>query len=288
MAGPNNAANQAARQQLYLSRAQNGIVLGRTIAFYPGAPTTPNSFTGNLALGASSGGPASFLVNGAGPPIVAPIPCDVPVISEVVVSILPDNISIIVTYSNPDPDTDIYLLFAPSTGSSFGAVQTTPGPGLDQVTLLFPDEDVLPGGVYSLKIMRASDPKRCFGLRTNVVAVEGFVCTLDITTMTGDGIFPNPAIVAGTTNNTIALVGVGFLSGTILADILRVFGGPPGVPLPVDMVTVIDDNNLTIQLDTLITSTGGYGVRLTLFEEPTCMAEIGFVPLEPFISVTSI
>lgn len=288
MSESNDAANQAARQRLYLSRARTGTVLGRTFAFYSGKPSTPNSFTGNLVLGASSGGPASNLIDGVGPPITTPIPCDVPLISAVVVTILPDNVEVEVTYANPDPDTDIYLLFAPGTGASFAPLQVTPGPGAGQVTLLFPDDDDLPGGIYTLKIMRASDPTRCFAIRAGILTIIGFVCTIDILNMTGDGVFPNPVLSPGDLGLTVALMGSGFLSGPLTVVFENTF--PPFNGLDITLVTVVDDNNLTIDFDA---TDGGpafdgfYGVRVTLTAEPTCFDEIGFSFLEPQVAIVS-
>lgn len=284
---PADAATLEARTRLYLSRAQSGTVRDNPLAFYSGKATVPNSFTGNLALGVSSDGPGANLLDGVSPPIVDPVPCDEPLISEVQVTLLDDNVRVRVTYTNPDPETDVYVLFVPGSGVNVAPLSVSPGPGPDQVTLFFPDAEVLPGGLYTLKVMRASDPTRCFSTRANVLTIESFVCTLEITDMTGDGVSPNPALFPGSTDNVVSLTGTGFLSGTVSAQILQVFGGPPGTPLNIDSVNVIDDNNLTIQFDTFLDSDGGYGVVLTIDEEPTCTAMIGFEIFEPTINVSA-
>lgn len=269
MTTQNDPNTAAARSQIFLQSARIGRVFNRTFAFYAGNPVA-SSFTGNLVLGGTSGGAAAALINGAGPPIVTPIPCDEPTISAVEVTFLPDNVQVVVTYDSPLPD-DIYVLFN-SGGESFGplsAIQT----GADEVTLLFADDEDLAAGLYSLKILRAADPVNCFSVRRGIFNIESFVCTIAVTGWSGPGISPNPPLTSGTNDVVASVTGSGFLSGPLTVTIFPFLGGPSN--LNIDSVTVFDDNNLDVQFDTDAVETGSYAVRVELTADPTCFDQYG-------------
>jgi hypothetical protein len=267
----NDAATASARAQLYQQTAKIGRVLNRTFAFYNGAPMG-NSFTGNQALGVTSGGVGAALINGIGPPLVAAVPCDTPTIFSVVILFLDDNVRLTITYSNPQPD-DIFVLFN-SAGQSFkGSPPSMTGP--NEVEILFPDVDRLPAGVYSLKILRASSPTTCFSVRNNIFLVEGTVCTLAVDGWSGNGVspFPPPPLIPGETDNVVSVTGSGFLSGPLTVTIFAILGGPDN--LNIASVNVIDDNNLDVQFDADPVQTGVYAVRVELTDDAACFGEYG-------------
>jgi len=268
----NDPATASARARLYQQSAKPGVVFNRRLSFYSGAPTTPRSFTGDQILGVASGGVGAALINGAGPPIVVPIPCDEPTIFTVQVVIGDDNVIVRVTYNNPLPD-DIYVLFN-SNGQSFGAVsssETPPPPG--EITILFPDNDVLPPGQYSLKIARAADPENCFSVRNGIFVVAATACPIETTEMSSPSGFPvvppgPPGFPGG--SFTIEIVGAGFLTGPLTITLTNNF--PPfNVILP-DSQLVIDDNNLTFDFTGTFVD-GLYTVRVALTADPACFDE---------------
>lgn len=279
MTTQNDAATATARAQLYQQTAKIGRVLNRTFAFYNGSPVG-SSFTGNQVLGVNSGGVGAALINGAGPPLVQGVPCDEPVISAISFTNLDETQRITVTYQNPLPD-DIYVLFN-SAGQSFPPLGVTLVPP-DQVQLFYPKTDVLPPGVYSLKILRASSPATCFSVRNGIFVVEEVVCTLAVDGWSGDGIFPNPPLSPGDPDNVVSVTGAGFLSGPLTVTIFAVIGGPND--LNVDSVNVIDDNNLDVQFDADPVQTGSYAVRVELTDDATCFGEYGTEFGEDMLSV---
>lgn len=283
----NRAADANARAQLYLSRGQTGSYINEELIFYPGGGTIPPSFTGNLALGVNTNGPGADLLNGI-VPFQAPVePCDAIVVTSVACEVAVNGGDVlIVTILYNVEEGDIYSLFNTSTGQVLLPESVTPI--VDGVQVAFdvtsPPADP---GAWSFKVARESNPTVCFFVKSNCYVIQDVVCTLTITDMTGDGVPPNPLIFPGTLDNTVSLTGTGFLSGTLNVSILQVFGGPPGTPLPIDMVTVIDDNNLDIQFDTFGDSDGAYGVVISLDEDPMCEAMIGFEILEPQIFIAA-
>lgn len=269
MVGPATASNDAARAQLYANTAKTGIVFNRELTFYSGSPTTPVSFTGNQALGVSSGGPGAFLINGIGPLVEPVIPCDEPVILNLNLIFADEATIVFVEYTNPLPD-DIYVLFS-TTGVAYAPF----GVGMvgDDITLTFPAGTDLPPGAYSLKILRASDPKNCFTVRRNIIISEAPTCDIEVTGWSGAGIFPNPPLSPATDDVVVSVTGSGFLSGPLTVTIFPVFFGTAN--LNIDSVTVIDDNNLDVQFDTDPIETGNYGIRVELTSDPTCFSEYG-------------
>jgi hypothetical protein len=277
----NDAATAAARAQLYQQTAKNGRVFNRTLAFYNGAPVG-NSFTGNLALGVTSGGVGAALINGAGPPLGTQVPCDPPTILDLSIIYGDDNIFVIVEYSNPLPD-DIFVLFS-SAGQSFKPSAVSPFG--DALALTFPDGNLLPDGLYSLKILRASDPTRCLAVRNGIFNISNEVaCTISVTDMTSETGFPvvppgPPGFPLGTF--TISLVGTGFLSGALTLEIINQF--PPFNTLLPTSIIVADDNSL--QFDFMGDGTDGlYAVRVSLTDDASCFDTIGDEFGEPAIAL---
>ena len=283
MTTQNDSDTAAARARLYLERAQIGQVFARTLAFYSGAPTEPTSFTGNLVLGTHSGGVGAALIDGIGPPIEEVVPCDEPDIFDISVVFGADNVFVTVTYENQLPD-DVYILFNTTTGQSFGAVsfmQTPP-----TVLITFPDNDDLPPGLYSLKILRA-DNADCFAVRKGIFIIAApVVCTINIAGWSGDGIFPNPFLNPGDTDLTVAVTGTGFLNGPLTVTIFPVLFATNN--LNIDSVIVADDNNLTVQFDADPVETGTYAIRIELTADPSCFDEYGTVFLEDVVVVAVI
>jgi hypothetical protein len=279
------------RLPFYLQRGQNTRYLGKNVTVYPGSPTVPNSFTGNLVLQAGGNGVGAKLLSGVQPTPVIPLPCN-----EIEFLTVPytsydagDGETLLtISYSDADPATDSYRVFLPSTASQVPILNAVLS-GVDQVDLTLNIAEGLLGGGYSLRVQRNSDPVNCFAVKSNAFEViETAACTLTITDMTGDGIDPNPFIFPGTLDNVISVTGSGFLSGTISATIFQVSGAPPGTDLNIDSVTVFDDNSLDIQFDTFVDSFGDYGLTLSVDEIPGCEATIGLVFGEPTILIVSI
>lgn len=153
-----------ARQQFYLSRARTGRYLGRTLRFFPGAPTVPTSFTGNLLLGGASG-IAADLINGiTSQPVV--VPCAEIVVSSVSPSSFTPGDGLVVvsaTYSEADATSDIYQFFLPGTGTVIPVLSATQtGPDSADLTIDIPFSAIL--GLYTLRIARASAPSTCLGV----------------------------------------------------------------------------------------------------------------------------
>lgn len=283
MARSNDAATRAARRHLYLSRAQNGTRLARTLAFYPGSPTIPNSYTGNLILGASSDGPAAHLIDGVGPPVADVVPCDRPLISDVEVDTEGANVTVVVMYANPDPDSDVYLLFSTTSSLSFTPLSVVEGPGLSQVTLTFPDFALFGAGFYSLRIARASDPRTCLDVRGGLINVEGPTCTLELLLLEGDGVqgFALP-IADGTTDNTVQITGAGFLDGPLTVQIV---GGDVPQTLNITNENIINDSTLELTFDAVGSeapdpATGEYVVSVARDDLAECDAQIGTIVLD--------
>jgi hypothetical protein len=262
------------RQQLYLERGRNGVVLQREFGFFPGAPTVPTSFTGNLALGSHSGGPGDYILNGVGPPIREAVPCESVEVESILCEIATngtDTLVVTVLY-NVFPG-DIYVLFNTSTGQQ--VTPTTVTPIVGGIVATFPAESPpLDPGAWSFKIMRLANPKDCFFVKANCLVLAPVVCTLTLLTLTGDGVFPNPPLFPGD-SGTVALTGTGFLSGALNVTIPAAFGGP--TPFTVDVVNIIDDSNMTIDFTSVVGEDGQWGVRVELASDPTCFAEIGFI-----------
>lgn len=256
--------NAADRARLYLGRAQQGTVLGRSYNFYTGNPTVPTSFTGNLALGATTGGPADFLINGVGPVLVPPETCDEPIVILQNVNEGVTMVVVTIALSNLLP-TDTFVLFN-SFGNAFSPsdIQSVPM----GVELTFPGTDFLPSGTYALKVIREGDPE-CFGIEYGVLTVAGVACTVDATTWTLPGGVPFPPSVFPAPTAT-QLVGSGFLSCTIDVTVERVAGGGPPT-LVVSALIVVDDNTLTFTVDgTPVLPFGVYEARVSCTDIPGC------------------
>lgn len=166
--GINTAANAAARAQLYRERGVNGVVLNREFAFFPGAATIPNSFTGNLVLGGATGGPGANLLDGIGPPILDVEPCEDLVVESILCVLIGDTLNVTVTY-NVLPG-DIYVLFNTTTGQQLLPVSVVPfgGGAVASFDLTSPPAD---GGSWSFKIMRVANPRVCFFVKANCAAI---------------------------------------------------------------------------------------------------------------------
>ena len=266
MAGPGDAAG---REELYTERGQNGIVLARAFAFYPGAPTIPTSFVGNLILGVQGNGPGAYLLDGIGPPIRETTPCEDIIINGVVCTLVGDTLTVTALYNVLAGD--IYILFNTTTGQVLQPTSVTPVVGGVDVVFDVTSPPAAPGA-WSFKIMRVANPKDCFFVKPNCHVIVG--CTISLLTLTGDGVDPNPPIFAGN-SGTVALTGSGFLSGPLTVTIPVSFGDPG--PFTVDVVNIIDDSNMTIDFTTIPANNTECGVRIELASDPTCFAEIGFV-----------
>lgn len=268
MAGPGDAGG---REELYTERGQNGIVLAREFAFYPGAPTIPDNFTGNLILGAQGNGPGAFLLDGIGPPIRETVACEDVVIESLVCNVVGDTLTVTALYNVLAGD--IYVLFNTSTGQQLLPQSVTPVVG--GVDIVFdvtsPPADE---GAWSFKVMRLANPKGCFFVKPNCFVIAPVVCLITLTTLTGDGVFPNPPLFPGN-SGTVSLTGSGFLSGALTVTMPVAFFG--FTPFTVDLVTVIDDNNMDIDFTSVLGEDGQWGVRIELTSDPTCFDEIGFV-----------
>lgn len=276
MAGPGDAAD---REKLYTERGQNGVVLGRRFAFYSGAPTVPDSFTGNLALGAYANGAGASIIDGIGPPIEEVVPCEEVVVESITCDVF-DDLNVTVLY-NVLPD-DIYILFNTSTGQVLKPLSVTPIVG--GVVVVF-DDDSPPAdaGSWSFKIMRAANPAACFFVKGGCLVIAGAVCDIEITDMTGDGVFPpGPPLFPGT-SGTVAVTGSGFLSGGPVTVTMPRAPGPPGPDITVDLVVIIDDNNMTVDFTTPGVD-GFYGLTVTLDSDPLCTDSIGLDFGEPQVA----
>lgn len=253
MAYKNDPATAAARSQLYLSRVRVGRVFNRTVAFYSGSPTTPTNFTGNQILGTHSGGAGGGLLNGMSPSIEVPLACEELIIENVEVSSNNDNLFVTVTYSSPDPSTDIYVLFNQSTGQSFGAVSVS---GSSPVTALFPHQTLLPNGFYSLRVSRAADPAGCFDVRNGLFNR----CAITAGTWSLPGGVPFPPNVLPIPTLT-ELGGSGFFSCPLDVAVERTSAGTPAT-LPISGLTVVSDTLLSFTVENTTAATGDYVARV--------------------------
>ena len=267
-----NPEQEAARLAYYQSRRKVGRYLNRDLSFYPGAPTIPQSFTGNLMLVAGGTGPGAKILNGINPFVPEPLPCEDPIITSLVVGLF-DDLNITVLY-NVEPG-DVYIMFNTTDGTTLPIISVTPI--VDGVTVVF-DDDSPPAtpGSYTFKIIRAGNLD-CFATRSNVFQIAPAVCLIEITSMTGDGVFPpGPPIFPGTPGQSVALVGAGFLSGALTVTIINT--SPPFNTFLPTLVTVIDDNNMTVDFDAPFFD-GFYDVRVELTADPTCFDEIGSIAI---------
>lgn len=267
-------ATRLAREQFYLSRVRTGRYLDRTLRFFPGATTVPTNFTGNLLLGGANG-IGSDIINGiTARPVV--VPCaEIVVFSVTPSSFAPgDGIVVVsVTYSGADVANDIYMFFLPGTGTTIPVLSAiSTGPDSVDLTIDVPATAI--PGIYTLKILRAVDPAVCFGVRAGAVEILN-LCTLTVTGITGDGVFPGPPILAGTLGNGVSLTGSGFLGGPLLVTITNLF--LPLNPLTVTLVIVVDDMNLNVIFDAVPPFNGSYTVTVQRTDIPACSATIGFI-----------
>lgn len=274
------------RSQFYLNRGVVTRYLDKKVTSYPGAPTIPNSSTGNNILQARGVGIGAKLLPGIGPVIPPTLACNEIIIEQVgpPTSFTAGDGEVVVPIQYNDPlESDGYVIFQLGTGSTIRVTKAEiTGPSTVELTLNIPSS--LDAGSYALKVLRASDPKECFTIRYNAFDVEpGLVCTLTITDMSGDGVDSN--IFPGTLDNVVSVTGTGFLTGTLSATIFQFVGDPPGTDLPIDFITVIDDNNLTVQFDTFGDSDGSYALTLSVNELPGCEDTIGTGFGDPAITV---
>ena len=246
MTGPSTASDNASRTQLYLGSAEQGIVFNRKMSFYSGSPTSPTSFTGNQILGVSSNGPGASIINGVGPVLTVPIPCNEVVVESVSFLVFLEPPTTILQVSYNAQEDDILVMFIPGTGTrmAFDFVTVTPGVGLSAKLQSDP-----PPGTYTLKIMRASDPVGCFYLQPNFYTVEGVVCTIDAGAWTLPGGVPFPPFIFGVGPPVaVEITGSGFLSCTIGVSVdLAGFPGPPPTQAVTSLV-VVDDNTITFDV----------------------------------------
>jgi len=268
MAGPATAANNIARTKLYLGSAEQGVVFGRTLNFYSGAPTTPVSFTGNQILGVNSDGPGANIINGIGPGILISA-CDEPVLIVTAIIAGDDNLFVSVALSNLLPG-DVFVLFN-TNGNAFSPSQIDII--LGGLNLTFPDPDLLPAGSYSLKVIREGNPD-CFDIVYNIYNVAGTVCAITTTAMSSPTSFPvfppGPPGSPGGFFPQIDVVGTGFLTGPLTITLTNSF--PPFDIIIPASVTIGDDMNLMFSFFGNGVD-GFYSVRVALTAEPTCFDE---------------
>ena len=262
--------------------------LDKKVTTYPGQPTIPNSATGNLVINAGGAGVGADLLSGIGPVLEVPLACNEITISSVgpPTSFTAGDGLVVVEIEYNDPlESDGIIIFQLGTGSIIPIVsRTITGPSTIELELNIIDS--LTGGSYALKVVRSSDPKSCFAIKYSAFEIEvPVVCTLTLTDLSGDGVPPNGGIFAGNTDNTVSLVGTGFLSGPLTVTIDRVFGGP--LTLPIDFVTVNDDNNLDVQFDTIGGQDGQFSVTVEVTTFVGCIEIIGDV-LDEGINVFSL
>jgi len=168
----NWVSNALSRTRLYRERGQNGVVLSRGFSFYSGKPTIPNSYTGNLLLGASTGGPAAYLLEGVVPLVEEQVcePIDIELIACEISVNGGDELRVTVTYNLLSDD--IYILFNTVTGQRLSP--TAVNPDTDTVQAFFnvtsPPADP---GPWSFKIMRSSNPGGCFFVQPNCYVIAG-------------------------------------------------------------------------------------------------------------------
>lgn len=155
------------RTPFYLSRGVVTRYLNKNVTTYPGAPTIPQSATGNRVLVGTGNGIGAKLLHGVGPVLETPIDCD-----EVIISSLGPPTSFaagagatVVPVEYNDPSTsDGYVVFQVGTGERI-PVDDAQITGIDMVDLTLNVAAFLQLGMYALKIIRASDPVNCFTIR---------------------------------------------------------------------------------------------------------------------------
>jgi len=257
-----NPEQEAARLAYYQSRRKVGRYLNRNLSFYSGAPSIPQSFTGNLLLVAGGTGPGAKILNGIEPFVPTPLPCEEPIITSLVTAI-GDDLSVTVLY-NVEPG-DVYVLFNTSDGTTLPILSVIPVVGGVVVTF---DDDSPPAtpGSYTFKIIRAGNLD-CFTTRSNVFQIFPAVCLIVVTGMSGDGVFPNFPLIPGSLGHSVTVTGSGFLAGPLTITIVNNF--PPFNTLIPTLITVVDDNTITIDFDAPF-SDGFYEVTVALTSDPTC------------------
>jgi len=256
-----NSAQEAARIAYYQSRRKVGRYLNRDLSFYSGAASIPQSFTANLALVAGGTGPGAKILNGINPFVPEPLPCDDPIITSFV-AVVAGDLTLTVLY-NVEPG-DVYVMFNTTDGTTLPLISVTPIVGGVEVVF---DDDVPPAtpGSYTFKIIRAGNLK-CFATRSNVFQIAPAVCPIEVTGMTGDGVTP-PPLFPGSLGHSVMVTGSGFLAGPLTITIVNVF--PPFNILIPTLITVVDDNTITIDFDAPF-ATGFYEVTVALTADPTC------------------
>ena len=284
-----NPEQEQARIDYYLSRRKIGSYLNRALSFYPGAPTIPTNFIANKTTYINNGlGPGAKILNGIEPFVPEPLPCDEPVIESLVVGVFGD-LHVTVLY-NVEPG-DIYVMFNTSDGTFLPIISVTPIVG--GVNVIFNDDSPpATPGAYTFKILRA-DNAECFVIRASIFTVAPVVCEIEIDSWTGDGIPPPPFtfVPPGTPGLTATVIGSGFLPGPLTVVLENAF--PPFNNLDITLVTVIDDNTLTINWNATDggpvspAPDGNYGVRISLTDDPTCFDEFGFEFFEPSITISA-
>jgi hypothetical protein len=283
MPGPPPDEAQA-RIAYYQERRKLGAYLNNPLYFYPGAATVPQSFTGNLIAYGGGNGPGAKIINGIGPAIPAPPPCDEPIITSLIINAAaPDILNMDVEY-NVLPG-DIYFVFNVPTGQVLYPQSVTPIAGGVQVEfdMTSPPAD---GGSWTFKIIRADD-EACFAIRSGVYVTAAAGCALEVTDLSSPTGFPvsppgPPGFPFGSFFG-IEVTGSGFTTGPLAVTLINNF--PPNNTIVASAVNVIDDNNLTFDFTGDGTS-GLYAVRVTLISDPTCFAEIGTNPFtEPVVAL---
>ena len=154
------------RTPFYLARGVVTRYLNKNVTTYPGAPTIPQSATGNRVLVGTGNGVGAKLLHGVGPVLETPLECD-----EVFISSLGPPTSFaagagltVVPVEYNDPlESDGFVVFQIGTGVQIPVSSTITG--VDMVDLTLDVVAFLQLGAYALKIIRASDPETCFAIR---------------------------------------------------------------------------------------------------------------------------
>ena len=160
-------------------------------------------------------------------------------------------------------------MFVPGTGDQMGFKFVSITPGVSATVVL---QDDPPSGLYTLKIMRASDPAECFTIRPGVYLSAGS-CTLSVSELTFAGGAPIPGgIFAPNFLNDMELNGAGFLDCPVDLVIDRIGGGGP-LTLTASDIVVVNDNLITFDL-TVPPSAAFSSYEVTVFctDDPTCEA----------------
>ena len=238
------------RVAYYRGRVESGAYLNKPLSFYPGAPTVPQSFTGNLIAVGNGNGPGAKILNGIGPAQTEEIPCVDPVITSLMTfsfPAMPDTLGITVLY-NVEPG-DLLFVFNTSTGQVIYPATVSPVAGGFALTfdLTSPPADV---GSWTFKVVRAGNPN-CFAIRSGVYVVTGTVCSLtaDAWTLSGGLPFPELGFLAGTSPVTW-ITGSGFTGCTLDVTVELFISFNPAPPtLPVIGLTVTNDNLIEFTVD---------------------------------------